>query len=107
MTLRTWLDTRSPRPPEHLARRIDEVLGEALDTPARGETERSRACLAAADELLGDLLSRGTAGRESALDLLTVDALATYAFEAASDAPEKIPDRAADAMRRFAAIARQ
>jgi hypothetical protein len=107
VTLRTWLDERSPRPPERLARRIDEVLGDALESADDDAAARSLACIGAAEALLRDLLSRRTAGRESALDLLTVDALATYAFEAASKAPETIPDRAAAAMRRFAAIARK
>ena len=105
MTLRTWLDTRQPRPPERLARRIEEVLGDVFDSPLDTAADRSLACITAAEGLLRDLLSRGTAGRESALDLLTVDALATYAFEAAGESPDAIPDRAAAAMRQFAAVA--
>lgn len=105
MTLRTWLATRQPRPPERLTRRIEEVLGDMLDSPLDAAADRSLACIAAAEGLLRDLLSRDTAGRESALDLLTVDALATYAFEAAGESPDAIPDRAAAAMRQFAAVA--
>lgn len=107
MTLRTWLAIREPRPPERLTRRIEEVLGDMLDAPLDTPADRSSACISAAEGLLRDLLSRRTAGRESALDLLTVDALATYAFEAAGEDPAAIPDRAAAAMRQFAAIAGQ
>jgi hypothetical protein len=96
-----------PRPPERLAQRLDEVIGGPVDRSRHGDTGESVACIDAAEALLRDLLSQPTAGRESALDLLTVDALATYAFEAASEAPDTIPDCAADAMRRFAAIARR
>lgn len=60
----------------------------------------------AANELLNDLLARASAGRESALDLLTVDALVTYAFEAAAKDPETLADRADEAMARLSAIAR-
>lgn len=104
MTLRSWLQTRTPRPPARLANRIADVLG---DCDAGAEAECASACLDAAEALLSDLLSRRSAGRESALDLLTVDALATYAFEAATESPETIPERAADAMRRFGALVRQ
>ena len=37
-------------------------------------------------------------GRESALDLLTVDALVTYAFEAASERPDSLESHAAHAI---------
>lgn len=81
---------------------MDEVLA------ARGNDDRSRAadaCLDAAESLLRDLLARPSAGREAALDLLTVDALVTYAFEAAALEPATIEARAADAMRRLAGTA--
>ena len=103
MTLRDWLQARSPRPPDQLAERIADVLGHA----APSDADPASACLNAAEALLTDLLSRRSAGRESALDLLAVDALTTYAFEAASASPETIPERAGEAMRRFGALARQ
>ena len=64
-------------------------------------------CLAAAEDLLRELLSRPSAGRESALDLLTVDALVTYAFEAASDDPDSLAERADQAMTRLVATAQE
>lgn len=102
MTLRAWLRDRTSPPPARLAARIGEVLAE------RGDDDRSRAtdaCLDAAEELLSDLLARPSAGRDAALDLLTVDALVTYAFEAAAREPATLEARAADAMRRLAATA--
>ena len=103
MTLLDWLQARTPRPPDQLAERIADVLGRAES----GGAEPASACLNAAEALLADLLLRPSAGRESALDLLAVDALTTYAFEAASASPRTIPKRASEAMRRFGALARQ
>jgi hypothetical protein len=48
---------------------------------------------------------RTSQGRESALDLLAADALATYALEAAAETPATLEDRALDAMNRLTAIA--
>ena len=103
MTVRDWLHDRSPAPPSRLSARIDEVLGE------RGEAEQhsvSPLCLDTAEELLAELAARPSARRECALDLLTVDALVTYAFEAAAGAPESLESTATAAMIRLAATAR-
>ena len=102
MTVRAWLRVRSPTPPPRLAERIEQVLGARCDADS---ADASACCVAAAEELLQDLLARPTAGRASALDLLTVDALATYAFEAAAAEPETLVARAANAMQRLAAPA--
>jgi len=102
MTVREWVREREPAPPERLAARIDEVLG------IRGEEEQGRVaslCLDAAEELLRELAARRSAGREAALDLLTVDALVTYAFEAAAASPA-LESTATAAMIRLAATAR-
>jgi hypothetical protein len=104
MSVGDWLRARTPAPPDRLLQRLDHVLA------ARRDDDASRASdhlLDAADELLRDLLHRPTAGRESALDLLTVDALVTYAFEAAGDDPDTVGERAAHAMHRLAAAARE
>jgi hypothetical protein len=63
------------------------------------------AYLEAAERLLGALLRDGCTSRESALDLLVADALVTYAFEAASDEPSRIIERAHRAMVRIASFA--
>jgi hypothetical protein len=57
------------------------------------------------ESLLRDVVARPAAGRESALDLLAADALATYAFEAAADASKSLEQSARDAMRRIGALA--
>ena len=103
MTLHEWLHEREPAPPPRLAARIDEVLGARGDEDSR---DVSLLCLHAAEELLTELAARRSAGRESALDLLTVDALVTYAFEAAADSPATLESTATTAMIRLAATAR-
>jgi hypothetical protein len=101
VTISSWLEARSASPPR-LAARIAEALGDAGESPAAQLPDR---CVDAADVLLRDLLGRGSSGRDLALDLLTVDALVTYAFEAASDEPASLMERADGAMRRLAAAA--
>ena len=104
MTITTWLNDRAASPPPRLAARIEEALANYGALP---RDEAPARCIDAAEALLSELLAHGSSGRESALDLLTVDALVTYAFEAASDQPEWLARRADDAMRRLAAIARE
>ncbi len=103
MTVRAWLRERTPAPPERLLQRVEAVLGGRCDAAA---SNAYQVCLEATDELLRDVLARASAGRESALDLLTVDALVTYAFEAATASPEMLGDRALDAMARLAEFVR-
>jgi hypothetical protein len=102
--LKTWLHERRPAPPARLAGRIEEVLGTRCEADGAGAFAH---CLDAAEGLLNDLVARPSAGRESALDLLTVDALVTYAFEAAAEVPASIESNATAAMIRLAATARQ
>lgn len=101
MTLGEWLESRHPAPPAELAQRLRGVLGPRLDDPASSAPHR---LVDAAEALLGDILDAGRASRENALDLLAVDALVTYAFEAAADAPEMLPRLAETTMRRIAAL---
>jgi hypothetical protein len=102
VTLGAWLRERSPAPPMRLLARVEESLENRLDGDAAAAPEL---CIAAAEQLLAELLARPTAGRESALDLLTVDALVTYALEAAASSPEFFPELTASAMTRLAAVA--
>ena len=104
MTIAAWLREREPAPPARLSARIKEVLGARGDRAIAGVPEE---CTAAAEGLLIDLLARPSAGRESALDLLCVDALVTYAFEAAADEPETLERRAIAAARALADAARE
>jgi hypothetical protein len=60
--------------------------------------------LRAAERLIEDLLQGECTSRDSALDLLAADALVTYAFEAAGEAPASLVPRATAAMRRIASL---
>ena len=120
--MRRWTgagDTTRDAPPASLVRRLTEVL--ASNEPHEGPHERSVSLagvagrgtdrdtpdvyLDAAEELLDGLLHEGCSTRERAIDLLTVDALVTYAFEAAAEQPETVADRAREAMLRFGRLA--
>jgi hypothetical protein len=101
MTTGAWLREHPAAPPQ-LMERVIAAVADHLDEPAE---EASLRFLDGAERLLADLLARPSAGRESALDLLTVDALVTFALEAACVHPESLSDRASDAMQRLAALA--
>ena len=101
MTVGEWLHSRTPQPPAALATRLDDVLGSALDESAAMAPDLF---LDAGERLVAELLRSGSTTRESALDLLTADALVTYAFEAASDDVGGLDARASVAMTRIAAL---
>jgi len=63
------------------------------------------ALLASAESAMTSLLGDGCLTRESALDLLAVDALITYAFEAAADEPDRLEERSEQALAAIAALA--
>ncbi len=96
-----WLAALQPAPPLALAQRLALALAPFADEPAERAPE---ACLDAGERLLDELLASGSTNRGSALDLLAVDALVTYAFHAAADSPQRLELRAARAMARLAAL---
>ena len=100
MTVRAWLRARTPDAPQRLVDRIESALGSRADLD---QSDAAVHCVDAAESLLRDLMARPSAGREAALDLLAVDALVTYAFEAWSENPDVLPGRAAEVMTRLAA----
>ncbi len=100
-TVGGWFDHVDPAPPEALRARLTALLSGHADRPVADVPE---ACLDAGEALLADLLSTGSTSRETALDLLAVDALVTYAFQAAADDPERIESRASRAMARISAL---
>lgn len=63
------------------------------------------ALLDASATAMAEVLRNGCLTRESALDLLAVDALITYAFEAAADDPEQLDARTRAALATIAALA--
>jgi len=96
-----WVTARTPAAPPRLAERLEAQLG------ARGGDAPEAvadACVEGAAALVGELLASGCTTRDAALDLLTADALATYAFEAAGDAPERLVALAHRAMARLSRI---
>ena len=101
MTIGAWLRERAPAPPQ-LTARVAHALRDRVDAPME---EAADALVDSAERLLAEVIERPSAGRETALDLLTVDALVTYAFEAASARPETLATEASTAMRRLARLA--
>jgi hypothetical protein len=101
MTVGEWLSQREPQAPRALRARLELALGTDLTTDAG---EAGDVCLRAAEQLLVELLKGSCTSRESALELLTVDALVTYAFEALSASPSDLVARASAAMRRISAL---
>ena len=81
MTVRDWLRGRSGDAPAPLTEHLFSVLAGEGDAP---ESQTAEVCLRLATRLLAELIRDERFGRDSALELLTVDALMTYAFEHAS-----------------------
>ncbi len=102
MTVGEWLSARSPAPPEPLSLRLRAALGPRL---ADRSSSAHDALLATAESLLAELLALDGAGRDRALDLLAVDALVTYAFEAAAEDSGTLSARATAAMTAISALA--
>ncbi len=96
-----WFAVLQPAPPPALGLRLAQLLEPYANLP---EAELPESCLAAGEQLLQGLLISGSTSRATALDLLAVDALITYAFQAAADDPARIESRAARAMGRIAAL---
>lgn len=100
-TVGEWLETMHPSPPQGLRVRLLELLQPYAQLPVERVPE---ACLEAGERLLDALLASGSTSRETALDLLAVDALVTYAFQVAADDPASLDARAARALARIAAL---
>jgi len=90
-----------PAPPPALHRRLCDLV---RPSGQRTVSEVPEACLEAGEQLLDALLASGSTSRATALDLLAVDSLITYAFQAAADDPARLEERAARAMARIAAL---
>jgi hypothetical protein len=99
MNAARWIAARAEQPPVRLRARLDEVTGQQ---PV--EVAAADALARAGHDLLAAQLAAGATARDAALDLLTADALVTYAFEAAADDPATLDARAATTMRMIAAL---
>lgn len=78
MTVGDWIAARIPAAPDSLSDRIRQALRSEVDAPAARTAD---VCLGAAAAILRGLIEEQRFARDSAADLLTVDALMTYAFE--------------------------
>ena len=92
-----WLSRRTPAPPAELATAIRDALSArsiTSDPPSATEL------LETAQWLLQQVLETECATRESALSLLTADALVTYALEVANEENQlnEFPERAMNAL---------
>lgn len=101
-TVGEWLEGLQPPPPPALAERLALLLKENSHEPISVVPE---VCLQKGEQMLLELMKSGSTDRATALTLLAVDALVTYAFDAASGDPTLIEVRAANAMKRIAALA--
>ncbi|MEO8879477.1 MAG: hypothetical protein ABI446_03695 [Gemmatimonadaceae bacterium] len=102
MTVGEWLLARTPEPPAPLVARLRLLLGTRLSDRSSSAYD---AVLSTAESLLAELIALDCAGRDRALDLLAVDAMVTYAFEAASESPDTLSARATAAMSAIAMLA--
>ncbi len=98
--LSAWIHGRSPAPPPHLLSRIEALAAHTARTAMPADALLDAAAAAMADVLRGGCLTR-TAG----FDLLAIDALVTYAFEAAADDPQQLDARTGSALARISALA--
>ena len=101
LSAEAWIAAHAEQAPDALRARLDATLLRARGAP---DPAVATSLFVAGRELLTSVLRAGATQREAALDLLTADALVTYAFEGAADDPDSIDARAASAMRSLAAV---
>ncbi len=92
MTAEEWLNDKAAQPPAALRSAIDG----ALRSVKPGTTDIPRQFIAAAESVLARVNENGCGDRSGALDLLTLDALLTYAMESACES-SAISERTASA----------
>jgi len=102
-TLGEWLLERSENVPPELEERIRFMVRELIDEPIQG-IESIDALAAVAKTQLQRLLQTGVISREVALDLLSIDAIATYSLEIAASAQIDLSASAASVMQAIASV---
>jgi hypothetical protein len=102
MTIGEWLANRKPEPPAELFSTLRGMLGHEVEADASSAAE---ILLKTAEQRLRQLVAKGETGRAVANDLLAIDALTTYALEAATESLESLGDFADGAMRRLSSTA--
>lgn len=100
-TVGEWMARIEPAPPAALHSRLCTLVEPWADLSVEQVPD---ACLEAGERLLDALLASGSTSRDTALDLLAVDSLVTYAFQAAADDPQRLEERTARAMACIAAL---
>ncbi len=100
--LRAWLDARREEAPPALRARIGALVDAHPEWAALPLPE---ALVAASEVLMAAVLAAPPKDRRTALDLLAADACVTYAFEAASEAPERLVALAERSMAHIAQLA--
>jgi len=84
VTVREWIARQAVSAPTALRDRMLAIVG---SDGARDSATAAETCIAAAERAFERLLQDRRFGRDSALELLAIDALTTYAFQhAAQDA---------------------
>jgi hypothetical protein len=101
MTIGDWLDQREPKPPPELMTAIRKALGSDVDADAE---DAAAVLLTAAERGLRQIVGNRETGRPIADDLLAVDALTTYALEAAAETLKSLGGFADEAMKRFGGV---
>jgi hypothetical protein len=101
VTVAEWVAERAGEVPAPLLAGVHEALGSAAGRPAHDAAD---ALLDAAERRLVEFVPGGADVRGGALPLLTIDALITFALEAAADRPDEMDSRARRAMLRLAAL---
>lgn len=101
--LKEWLASRIPRPQPRLAARLDAAVADV----ANSRDQIPQSLVDAACVVLRDTLERSNNARNgtAALDLLAVDALITYAAEAAAEDCEHFAALTDDMIARLSVVA--
>ena len=114
MNVAEWIERRAAEPPASPERLVTRILvhaakGEAVPSAESGAESRANRLAAtmvfAAGVVLARLLGDGETARDSALELLSADALTTYAFEAQCDDPEGLEALCEWSMRHLSRVA--
>jgi uncharacterized membrane protein len=102
VTVRDWLDSRTPPAPAALKAGVCAALGDACEADV---TQTTQVCLGAAERSLRAIIESHRFDRTGALELLVVDALTTYAFEYASSRSSDLGSVANEGVRQLGNIA--
>jgi hypothetical protein len=101
MTIHGWLSTHEAGSPEPLRQSVRDALGDDVECAVGEAPQRF---IEASERVLRKVLRSDAASRETAFELLTADALLTYAFQVATEAGGSLEDAATEAVRRINAL---